>query len=170
MNRAWTRLSDREKWIARVCGIVLVSAGLWQFVWIPAQDFVDSLDKEIVTQQSRLARYEAYARSAPLKNAGSAKDQNRNDDMAALLKELQRLAKESSVRITEIKPHPAENTRGRNVQTVEIKIEDSFSLDSRFLFALQNSAYVINTRRLSLVQTGASYNIDMNITIERTVS
>jgi Tfp pilus assembly protein PilO len=85
-----------------------------------------------------------------LKSTGS-----NEQEMARMLNEIEKTARESSVKIISIRPRPAEEKDRYRYFEVEIETESQMGSLMRFLYSLKNSPQLLKVGRFSL-STGAS--------------
>src|SRR5262245_23626816 len=105
MKAFWLRLSERERKIARACAGCLSVAVIWQAIVLPYQGFLKSLEEKIETRQTRLAQFRRWTRLASrspgvLENLARAKTTGTGEEeMSHFLKEIERIAARSSIRL-----------------------------------------------------------------------
>ena len=151
------RLTKREKQIFYVC-VSLVSVLILQgIVFKPLADKLSDLNHEIQLKETKLIKglraekqrdlilkvykgYEGY-----LKVKGSDEE-----IVSELLREIERLARESAVSISDIKPQSTNKRSMYKEYTIEVRSEATLKDIITFLYRLNNSVLLLRVEKLVL--------------------
>ena len=154
-------LSKRERYILYICVTVIASSLLYNFVLEPAVRRWRSLGKEILVQRAKLEKNlkviarEESARREYERYAGYIEQKGSDEEeMALLLREIEMLASNSGVRITDIKPRPVKDMKFYKKYTIEVESESEIRSLTRFVYQLQKSKQLLKVQRLRLTTKG----------------
>lgn len=134
-----------------VVGLVAVAALGYLFVIGPKRAAASDLDGQIAATQSQIDTYRASASApqppppSPVDVAelfGLSKAMPDRADMASIVLELNRIAKDTGIRFESISPAQATNADGYQVLPIELGFEGNFYGLSDFLFRLRNLVVV----------------------------
>lgn len=176
MTNFWSQRSAREKLIFFCCLLVGAVFLTSQGVVRPYEALLDSRQAEIQAKEIRLAKYERWAAlSAARSNFGDSLEHVRatggqEEEMSRFLKTVESMARESSIRVTDLKPLPVEQKDSYQEYQVDVQTEASQESLARFLYRLQTSPLFLSVPRFSLASTrGAAGDsrLRMSLTIAR---
>ena len=154
-------LSKRERYILYFCIVIILGCLFYGFVLEPLALKWIKLNKRVLSQKIRLEKnyriiankeiiekeYQRYANY--VKTVGSDEEV-----IATLLQEIENLAKNCTVRITDIKPKEVKDLRFYKRFAIEIESEAQIKQLSRFIYELQKSSQLLRVQRLHLRAKG----------------
>lgn len=174
MTARWEKMAPRERALFCLTAAVVLGALVWQLAIGPYRFRVEMLSAEIEAKQIRLARLERDAVStdnvssarrerparAASKSAGTSEQ-----EMSRLLKAIEVMARSSSIRITDLKPLPAETKNGRQEYRVDLETQASIEQLTRFLYQLQSSPLALSAPRFSLSASDAPGDTRLRLSV-----
>lgn len=149
--------SKREKSILYfaiviITGIVLYSMAL-EPLWKKWKDLNESISNKeiqiiknlkIMAQKDTISRlYDQYAENIKMKGS-------EEEETATILREIENIARMSSTRIIDIKPHKVQDMDFYKEYTIELEAEGDVSNLSRFIYELQSSKQILKVKHLRL--------------------
>lgn len=169
------KLAKREKTIFIVCVAIIGASLIYNLMLEPfviewsrlnSQVRVAKLklkkSEQILKKRIQIAeQYEDVAGYTAIKRA------TEEEEIAYLLSELEKLASQAGVRITDIKPKTAEELGYYRKYIVELEGEGDISQFSKFIFDIQNSPQLLSIKKLTFTMkgtTGGTLNGEMVIT------
>jgi Tfp pilus assembly protein PilO len=152
-----TKLSRKEKIGLFVAVVVVFLAILDRLVLAPIKERIQQINQQIQVNEKQLVmglrnleqkevvtnEYKKYARY--LKDAGS--DEER---IAAMLSEIENLAKKSGVSLVDTKPSQPKDTNFFKEYAIEVKAEGTMETLMIFLYQLNSSSQLLRAERLRL--------------------
>jgi type II secretory pathway component PulM len=150
MLAAWNKRSPREQLIAAATALVLGLALLQQLLWVPYQNFQDTLDRRLQAKAIQLAKADAQQRSGAAAKKASIADPS----LAGLLREIETIAGQAKVRLLDVKPVTREDRGVENAQAVELELRPTFEALVTFLYELQASPRRMRVEALTLLNEG----------------
>ena len=151
------KLAKRERLVLYFTLALFSIMLLERIVFKPLAGRLALLDREIEIQKMKLLKAKATAGgkeqilkdyndlSPYLKLKGSDEEV-----MSEFLKEIEKLARESSVSLSEIKPRSTETKENFKEYAVEVRTEATMPQISDFLYRLDNSVLLLRVQKLSL--------------------
>lgn len=152
-------LLKKERVFLLVVALALVFVSALRFFYVPVFLKNQALGREINTLGSRVCTYTRlisqkdriraeFAKASPVPDSPAAE---RPDTLMAVLSELEKLAKNSDIRIIDIRPQQQQNTSQGNRQlAVDLRTEGVMEGYLRFIYATENSALLLKIKRLQL--------------------
>jgi len=151
------KLARRERLILYFALALFSIMLLERFIFKPLSNRLTLLDREIEIQKMKLlkARATAGGKEQILKDYNDfgvyLKLKGSDEEvMSEFLKEIEKLARESSVSLSEIKPRSTENKGNFKEYAVEVHTEAAMSQIFDFLYRLDNSVLLLRVQKLSL--------------------
>jgi len=152
-----TRLSKREKSFLWLAIIAVVCIALYILVLEPTWNKWQQLNKTIDVTERKLLKnlkimgqkeiidelYDKYAQSLRMK--GSVEEET-----AVILSEIENIARQSNVIITDIKPQSVKDMDFYKEYYVEMEAEGNIASLAKFIYELQNSKQILKVRHLRL--------------------
>jgi hypothetical protein len=152
------KLNKREKHILYVVIILFSLLFLERLVFRPLADKLAYLDKEIEIEKMKLIKAKAVAGQKveilkEYSDLGNYMKIKGSDEEATseLLKEIEKLARESSVSISDIKPRSAQKRGISKEYSIEVRTETKMPQLVDFLYSLDNSTSMLRVQKLSLI-------------------
>jgi Tfp pilus assembly protein PilO len=145
------KLSSSAQIALLVVGVIAVAALGYLFVLGPTRAAASDLESQIAATQAQIDTYRASASTAqppppaPVDVAelfGLAKAMPDRADMASIVIELNRIAKDTGIAFDSIDPTAATNATGYQVIPIELGFQGNFYGLSDFLFRLRNLVIV----------------------------
>ncbi len=151
-------LNKREKFIL---ALTLTAAGLrmiYNFAVMPYLNKVNSLDQEILSLKSKIIKTKALlGKKAEIDQelqdyASSIEDKSLSSQQhsARILMEMERLAAQSKVRISDIKPLPVKEGEYFQELVIQLKIESGIKELADFLYKIRGSKEILNIENLQI--------------------
>lgn len=150
-----------QQQLAALAVIVVAALGLYfYFVWQPQADQLASLSQQsqeeevkITSAKATLARLENLKRSASKIEAKIIKVDRKipkAPELPSFLVQLQNMANDASVSITQLKPGEPKDEAGFSRMEADLQISGSYLATENFLFRLENAARAIRVDKLSM--------------------
>lgn len=151
------RFTKREKQIFYICVSLITLLILERIVFRPLADKLAGLNQEIQLKETRLIKglraqgqrdkiikdYKSYEGYLKLKGSDE-------EIVSELLREIERLARESTVSILDIKPQSMNKRAMYKEYTIEVRSEATFKDIITFLYRLNNSLLLLRVEKLVL--------------------
>ena len=146
--------SARERWIAASCAVVLLFMLMDRVVmreWLrhtmTVQDEIKKIRHSLVTQQKLLDRKSEVEAQAQRYRDYLLPAGPEDLEMAALLKEIEGLAKQSQVSLNEVKPLPSTNEGLYRKYQFEVRSECSLPQWIRFVYLVETSSSLFQIQK-----------------------
>ena len=159
-------LSKRERYILYLCIAIVLGCLLYGFVLEPLALKWIKLNQKILSQKIRLEKnYRIIANKDIIKKeyqryANYVKTVDSDEEViAALLQEIENLARNCNVRINDIKPKEVKDLRFYKRFTIEIESEGQIEQLSKFIYQLQKSSQLLRVQRLHLGARGTQKSL-----------
>jgi len=161
-------LTKREKIILMLCCGVTFAYLSWNGVWKPLQKQEMFLEREIPKSEKLLQKNLAIIRKG--RQAKQAYEQHMSsliqkrsdeEEMSAILSQVEFLANEIGMRIAEIKPKRVRTVDFYNRFSVSLAVEGKLEDIVHFLYILQNAPYYFNVDEIKF-ETESSSPIFLN--------
>jgi hypothetical protein len=165
-------LTARERLILYLTlGFALFSLG-FNYLALPLLDKNYSLNKEIAAAESKLTKYlrllgrqdgirDKYAKlSLDFKLTG-----RKPDALFAVLSELENIAKESNIRIIDLRPQVPNNSSLYKGVFVELKTEGVAQDYLKFIYNIENSLFLLEIKRFQLAAKQAQQVLEGSFSI-----
>lgn len=166
-----SRLSARERLLAAAALLAVAAAALARLVAVPALERWRALDQRIAAAELKLARgrhlldhagrIEAeHARVVSARREAGSEP----EEMGAFLREVEALARQNLLPITDLRPLPVETKPGRRLFAVELEARADPARLARFLYGVEAAAPSLRVDRLSLASApdGAAAKITVS--------
>lgn len=151
------RLSRRNKFISYIVIVVMAGFLLNKVLLRPVMKRLDMINEDIVLQErklenslSLLLKEDLLAKRYEEITGSVAQGKSDDEETACLLSEIEKLAKECSVFISDIKSIPVENIESYRKYTVTIEAESEIPYLVDFLYRLEKSSRMLRVRNFSL--------------------
>lgn len=158
MKGPFLKLSKRERYIFYISAIILTVVFLDRVVVRQIVGKLNRLNSETFLQERKLQKslyillrekmiakeYEEYTKHVK-------QTYSDEEEKARLLSEIEKLARESSVFVANIKSGLAENAKAYKVYTVEIEIESKIDYIIDFIYQLEKSPRLFRVRDFHLI-------------------
>ena len=145
------RLTKREKKIFLACLIVIISYGCYMGLWKPLKDKIDSLDQKIQTQHRRLLKDLRVIQDAQNIETSyntfhnNFKQEKTNEQiMSSILSEIEEVAGQLALRISDLKPMRVKNEEFFNRFSVSLTIDSDLPGIVHFLYLLQTQPHLFD--------------------------
>lgn len=160
-------ISQREKNILIIIVSFLVFYAGYNFLFEPLIKKLSSLNKEIASKELKIKKgykilnqegvvVEEYKKYAQYLRQNSSDEQ----EMSSILSEIEAVAHQLNLRISDMKPHKVKVIDFYNSYAVEIECEGKLSEISKFIYTLQSPPHLLKTEKLRLEkQASASNNL-----------
>ena len=133
---------------------------LWK-AWEGVHDAVGKKQEQVIDDRRLIAEGEDIRRSYAISfssRASKEKEQDRHEgEMTALLREIELLARQSGIRIRDIKPQSAFN-RSVKTQAVFISAESTWDGLAQFIYAVQRSSQLLRIQKGDFHRNGEEEN------------
>ena len=168
-------LARRERWLL---GLALITAGLsvgYRFVIEPGVERWQALHQEIRAARVELERHRrmiarrddvmtAYGQLGELARVEGSDE----EAMTLILQTIEGLARESGVRITDIKPQPVRTRSFYTEYGVELESEGTVQQLMKFIYELQLSSQMLRVDRMRLTtRSGAAPRLRGELLVRR---
>ncbi|MDO8580292.1 MAG: type II secretion system protein GspM [Candidatus Omnitrophota bacterium] len=149
------RLTKREQYIFYICLLFIGIFIFYQGLIKPSWEESESLDQKIVIQQRRLQKDQRLLQEAKGKEKAHAAyllayKQNGTDEqvMSSILSQIEKLAGELKLRISDLKPQRVKQLELLNQFSVSVTIDSEFDDILNFLYLLQQEPYSFNVEEV----------------------
>ena len=148
-------LSEREKLIGRICGIVLLGYLFYYAVGRPLQEMRRDLQEKIAFHETLSRKYlkaiEASHRVP--KEYSEYWDlffQKRSDDqeMSGIISEIEAAARRVGLSLSEIQPHKIKKRDSYNIFSISLFMEGELPRLIQFVYLLENRPYLLKIDKL----------------------
>ncbi|MBN2097040.1 MAG: hypothetical protein JW714_01025 [Candidatus Omnitrophica bacterium] len=154
-------LSRRERLLAyTVLGVFSFSL-IYNFILKPLAGVYSKLNRKILNKEielkknTRLLQQEQGIKAIFQKYTGTIKSKRSDEEeIVALLNEVEKLARASGIHIANIKPKPVEDLSFCNKYTLEMNCEATLKKYIEFIYKLQDSRQTIRVEKLDLTSRG----------------
>jgi len=176
MTHFWWKWSARERAFLVTFAVTVAVSVFWQGVVRPFQNFMGELDNRIQSREIRLAKYRLWAQMG-IQGVPASKTFSRTQEpgtaeekMSALLKDIEKMARKSSVRIMNVRPLPIEKKGSYETLTVEVHSEASLPSLVHFLYDLKNSPQPLRIPRFTATTAEGSGRLHMDFSITQALT
>ena len=162
LKQLFSKLSKRQRILLYVAATIVFFVSLDRLVYHPIVSRINELDQEILLKENQLRRnlrnmaaretvhkaYSAYASYAL--TAGSD-----DEKIAALLNELEGLARKSGLSLVAVKPRPSTKIDIGKQYPVEVEVETEITPLIKFIYDLHSSQNFLRVKKLRLAPKGS---------------
>jgi Tfp pilus assembly protein PilO len=172
----WSKRSSREKLIFCLCILVAAVFVAVEGVVRPYEAFLESRQAVLDAKEIRAAKYERWAamsgaRSGLAETVARVRAQGgQEEEMSRFLKAVEALARDASIRVTDLKPLPVEDKGTYQEYQVDVQTEAALEAQLRFLYRVQASPLLLAVPRFSLASshgTAGDSKLRLSLTIAR---
>lgn len=176
MNSFWSQRSPRERLIFCVCVLVATVFIAVEGIARPYESLLESRQTELDAKEVRVAKYARWtamngARSNLAETVARVRAQGgQEEEMSRFLKGVEAIARDSSIRVTDLKPLPVEDKGAYQEYQADVQTEAPLEVQLRFLYRLQTSPLLLAVPRFNLAPThGAAGDskLRLSLTIAR---
>jgi Tfp pilus assembly protein PilO len=160
------RLSKREKFLFILTATVILSSLIYRGILEPTVKKWRYLNRQIGLKQARLAKnLKIIAQEAAVRREFSRYRDfifprvSDEEEIARLLREVEKLARESGVHITDMAPRNKEQNGLYEQFSIELETEASMVDLMRFIFALENSRFLFATEKIKISLKSSRANV-----------
>lgn len=149
------RLTRREQKIMVICFTLVLVYGGYNGIYKPFMEKAAQLDADIIRQQSRLSKETRSLRqSGEMQSAYEnfraqfKQDKTNEQVMSAILSEIEEVASELDLRISDLKPKRVQNENFYNRFSVSLTIDSDFPKVMEFLYYLQKDPHLFDVEEV----------------------
>jgi Tfp pilus assembly protein PilO len=160
------KLSRREKLLAILASGVMLGAFIFRGIIEPAVRNWIALNQQIALKEAKLTRALKIIAQKPEVQAEFDGYQkfilppvSEEEEIARLLREIEKLARDTGMRITDMAPRRKQRSEFYTRFTVEIETEGSMEGLMRFIYALETSPFLFTAERLKITLKSRQSNI-----------
>ncbi len=155
MNKVFSRREKVTFWLTL---IVIGGSVLFNFIVLPWVNSNERLNKEIAVASARLNKYisllgrkdEITAKLNSFSSPAQLADQ-RGDSTIAILSQIESIAKDSGVRIVDIRPQSGyRQEAGLTAALVDVRIEADMAGMLKFAYSVENSLVLLQISRFQI--------------------
>ena len=152
-----SKLTKRERYITYISIAIVVCVFFDKAVFTPVMDKLESLNAEIIIQEKKLQKsmqillQEDYI-SSEYKEFAQHIKQERSDEeaIAILLSNIEKMAKNSSVSIIDMKPAPVEKLEFYKRYTIGVEVEAKIGHLADFIYQLEKTPQLLRVGEFRL--------------------
>lgn len=167
-------LNKRENLILLATGALIIFGFCFKIILDPLLVKNEVLNNKIKIARTKLKKdllllnQKEYWQGAYAKISSEANPQQESEDSSTnILVKIEKLAKNSNVRIVDIRPQTQKNLSSDKENYVELRIEGDMESCLRFIYNIENSLALFQIRRFQLNAKPASSNLDGNLLISQ---
>ena len=154
----FSRLSKREKYIIYITIVVVVAIFFDRVIARPVLKRLGELSRELTVQQKRLQHATQILSEEALITGehdkfvqGLKQDGSEEEEVAALLSEIEKLATKSAVCLANIKPRLTESTEQYKKYIVGVDLESEITKLVDFIYQLEKSPSLLRIKEFYLI-------------------
>ncbi len=161
-----TQLSKRERLIFYVAASIIIFSFLYNFLVEPAYKKYKQLNQRLLSNDIKYQRFVRLTKekeriAKEYKN--SIKDvklkSSDEEETASLLTQIETIARNSGVRIVDMKPQSTKDRGFYKQFRVEVKVESNMSALTRFMYDTVNSDQILKLERLQINAKGGGSDL-----------
>lgn len=172
-----SNFSPREQKIFYICIAVAILCGAYSFIIKPVFSMWIKIDKSIAEEEIKYRRFKKLIKLRKSieekydKHHEKIKPQgSEEEEIAALLKEIEMQARKTGLYISKIKPLQAEDMTFCREYTIQLKTEGDMLTLAKFLYNFQFSPQTLKVKRLEIKAKEKGNYLDSGILITQIVS
>ncbi|GEM_PF-3558808 len=171
-----SRLSKRERTIFYITVFLIAFFLFFKFVFEGMLKFNAHLNQELHNKQIQLKRAGQIAKKGSVQKdyealiAALKMEKNPQEEMARLLSEIDRIAKDSAVNVLNIRPQEIEDKKFYKRFSVDLRLEGENRNIMRFVFYLESSPLLLRIDKFNLAARSSQRGfLDCELSLSRVV-